>query len=168
MYTQAPAENCTSLNDRFSAAARIRKMRRVLLTALLMTALCASAARAQVRAFKLQHGHISQLIVDQGAQLTRMVRVDASGQEVGKPFDVLVQHRSGPDDQAIDGRWARVDSLITCFPASIANPKIRAKAILNDEAGAIKIRRYASGIVIVEPGDGRGQPDPALLAGPVQ
>jgi hypothetical protein len=106
--------------------------------------------------------------VDQDAQLARMIRVDADGQEVGAPFEVLVQHRSGPEDQAIDERWARADSIITCFPASIVDPRIRAKAILNDKAGAIEIRRYAHGIVIIEPVDARKQPEPVLLAGPVQ
>ena len=168
MYTQAPPENRTSSHDRFSATARARRLLTVLSVALLIAGFFANGVWAQVRAFKLQRGHISQLIVDQGAQLARMVRVDASGQEVGTPFDVLVQHRTGPEDQAIDGRWARVDSVITCFPASIEDPQIRAKALFNDEAGPIEMRRYAGGIVIVEPGDGRGQPDPALLAGPVQ
>jgi hypothetical protein len=140
----------------------------VLSVACLAVAFCADAARAQVRAFKLTRGHISQLIVDQDAQLARMIRVDADGQEVGAPFEVLVQHRSGPEDQAIDERWARADSIITCFPATIADPQIQAKAILGDKPGAIKIRRYASGIVIVEPVDTLKQPEPVLLAGPVQ
>jgi hypothetical protein len=104
------------------------------MVAFLITGFAPDGARAQVRAFKLKKGHLSQLIVDQGAQLVQMVRVDANGIEVGAPFDVLVQHRSCPEDQAIDERWARVDSIITCFPASISNPEIRAKAMFNDEA----------------------------------
>lgn len=135
-----------------------------LLIAPCMIVVCINDACGQVRAFKLMKGHISQLIVDQSAQLARMVQVDADGREVGAPFDVLVQHRSGPEDQAIDARWARVDSVITCFPASIANPAIREKAILSDKRGAVQIRRYASGIVIVEPVDEQAPPEPALLA----
>jgi hypothetical protein len=95
-----------------------------------------------VRAFKLKRGYISQLIIDQGAQIARVARVDATGKDLGVPFDVLVQHRSGPEDQAIDGRWARVDSIITCFPASIADPRIRKKTMFGHETGAIKIRQY--------------------------
>lgn len=108
-------------------------------------------ARAQVRAFKLKQGRISQQVVDRGPQLARMIRVDANGQEVGAPFDVLIQHRAGPESQAIDDRWIQADSLITCFPASLKDPAVRRKAILNGKKGAIKIRRYADGIVIVEP-----------------
>lgn len=168
MYTQAPNPDHPPSNDLRPASTCVRRLLAVLSVACLATAFCADATRAQVRAFRLTHGHISQLIVDQRAQLARMVRVDARGQEVGSPFDVLVQHRAGPADQAIDARWARVDSIITCFPATIADPQIRAKAILNEKAGAIQIRRYASGVVIVESVGGPEPPEPVLLAGPVQ
>jgi hypothetical protein len=123
----------------------------VLLTIFSMAAFCANYAHAQVRAFKLKRGHVSQLIIDQGAQLARLARVDANGREVGPPFDVLVQHRSGPEDQAIDDRWTRVDSIITCFPSSIEDPRVRKKTMFSPSTGAIKIRQYADGIVIVEP-----------------
>jgi len=168
MYTQAPNSDHPPSNDLRPASTCVRRLVAVLSVACLAVAFCADVARAQVSAFKLTRGHISQLIVDQGAQLARMIRVDARGREVGEPFDVLVQHRSGPEDQAIDERWARADSIITCFPATIEDPQIRAKAILNDKFGAIKIRRYASGIVIVESVDTPKQPEPVLLAGPVQ
>jgi len=177
MYAQAPDPDLgamTALDPMAppgharGVSARVPHIWMVLVVTSLLVAFGTDAARAQIRAFKLTHGHISQLIVDQRAQLARMVRVDADGTEVGGPFTVLVQHRSGPEDQAIDERWAWADSIITCFPASIADPQIRAKAILNDKTGAIQIRRYASGLVIVEPGDGHKQPDPTLLAGPVQ
>jgi len=122
----------------------------VLLILICQTALSARA-HGQVRAYKVQHGHLSPLLIDQGAQWPRLVRVNAAGRAVGRPFDVLVQHRSGPADQDIDERWQRADSLITCFPASIADPAIRAKTILKDKTGAIEIRRYVHGIVVVEP-----------------
>lgn len=129
----------------------MRSLLAVLLSMSVLAAGRAETAHAQVRAFKLKQGRISQLIVDQGAQLARMIRVDARGREVGAPFDVLIQHRAGPDSQDIDDRWVQADSLITCFPASIKDPAVRSKAMLNDESGTIKIRRYADGIVVVEP-----------------
>lgn len=168
MDTQTLDVDCGPASERGAGTLRAQKIvAAVLVASFLMASCCTDAAHSQVRAFKLKDGHLSALIVDQGAQLARMVRVDVRGREVGTPFDVLVQHRSGPEDQDIDDRWARADSIITCFPASIANPKIRAKAILKDKPGAIEIRRYSGGILIVEPTRDR-RSAPALLAGPAQ
>lgn len=144
-FSQAPSRTAEHHGD-LSQQARV-----VLLSIVLMAAFCTNYVRAQVRAFKLKRGHVSQLIVDQGAQLAQLAKVDATGREIGAPFEVLVQHRSGPEDQAIDDRWTRVDSIITCFPASIEDPRVRKKTMFSPNTGAIKIRRYADGIVIVEP-----------------
>lgn len=151
MDTQAADLDHDTASEPDARTLRVQKTLVILFGASLLATLCTDAAHSQVRAFKLKRGHVSQLIVDQEAQIARMT-------EVGVCFDVLLQHRSGPEDQDIDSRWTRVDSIITCFLASIVDPKIRAKAILNDRANAIEIRHYAGGILIIEPTEARIHP----------